>query len=150
MSEWINKDTGTAAVKRATDFLFVMNPKGTSIGVVFGIVLDGIIRLFEPALKDQNTVDFNKINTFYFIFFGIFVFNIRNAFRVNPLAPQIESALYAIKEAKRKGEVSPAQARLMYLNLYETVLKQITLDCETQEKVKKVSRGPKDVNPPAP
>jgi hypothetical protein len=137
----ITKDMLSGFVKRATDILFVMNPKGTSVGVVLGIVLNGLTTLFKPSLEKQQVVDFSKVNTIYFIFFGIFVFNLPGAFRRNELDPKIETALKAIRDGRKKGELTQVQARLMYLNLYEKVLSQVTLDQKTRNKVKKVERA---------
>lgn len=137
----VNKDTLSSLAKRATDILFVMNPKGTSVGVVFGVVLDGLVKILEPTLKKQQVADFSKANPVYFVFFGILLFNLPSALRRQRLDPQVEAALRSIRKAQRDGDVTKVQARLMYLNLYEKVLAQITLDTPTNDQVNAVQRA---------
>lgn len=138
MSDMLEKDGLSALLKRATDILFVMNPRATSMGSLFGIVVDAMVKIFDPALKNQNIVDFTKVNTFYYILIGIFIFNLPAALRRHNLDPQIESALFAIKKAKREHEISAAQARMMYLSLYEKILSQVVLDKDTRNKVRQI------------
>jgi hypothetical protein len=135
MSDLLSKDSATNVVKRATDILFIMNPKGTSMGVLSGIVINGLVEIFNPLLKAQKALDFTRIGTIYYLLFGVFVFNLPSAFRRHSLDPQIESALDSIKKAKREHNISSAQARIMYLGLYERVLAQIVLDKDTREKI---------------
>jgi hypothetical protein len=71
---------------------------------------------------------------------GIFVFNLPFLFRRPRLDPQIEAALALIAKVKRAGQISPAQAKLMYRALCEKVLAQITLDKPTQEKIREVEK----------
>src|SRR5438045_3113050 len=107
MSDLLDKNNNISALlKRATDSLFALNRIGTSMGILFGIVLEGIIKIFDPLLKNQQTVDFKRINTIYYILFGVFLFNLPHLFRRPRLDPQIELALAAISKAKREQHIS--------------------------------------------
>ena len=122
-------DQATSVIKRAIDLLFVKNPKGTSMGVLFGLLTEIIIKIL-------GLTGFSKIGTLYYILFGIFVFNLPSALRRHSLDPQIEAALHSITRARKSGSISRQQEREMYIRLYEKVLGQIDL----KEAAKKKSR----------
>lgn len=140
MGELINKDSLTSLLKRAIDILFVMNPRGTSMGTLFGVMIDGLMKALAPTLENQKILDFKKIYTVYYIIFGIFIFNLPAALRRHSLDPQVESALAAIRKAKRERHISAAHARIMYASLYGKVLEQVVLDKETKDKMRNIER----------
>jgi hypothetical protein len=72
------------------------------------------------------------------VLFGVFLFNIVPAIRRQHFDPSIQQALDFIKEAEKSGDLSDAQVRLMYVNLYKKVLEHIDLDSETKERVRRL------------
>jgi hypothetical protein len=113
-------DQATSVIKRAVDLLFVKNPKGTSMGVLLGLLAETIIKIL-------GSTEFSKVGTLYYILLGVFVFNLPSALRRHRLDPQIEAALHSINKARRNGSISRQQEREMYIRLYERVLEQIDL-----------------------
>jgi len=53
-------DQATGVIKRAIDLLFVKNPKGTSMGVLFGLLTQTIINILVVA-------GFSKVGALYYI-----------------------------------------------------------------------------------
>lgn len=129
-------DYVTSLIKRAVDILFVKNPKGTSMGVLFGILTEMILRNF-------GYLDFSKISTLYYILFGIFVFNLPSALRRHSLDPNIEATLRSITKARRNGSISRQQERDMYIRLFEKMLAQIELKEEIEKKSQQTQVNPK-------
>lgn len=120
-------DHVTSVIKRAVDLLFVKNPKGTSMGVLFGLLAEIILKIFGSA-------EFSRVSTLYYILFGIFIFNLPSALRRHSVDPQIEAAFHSITKARRNGSISRQQEREMYLRLYEKVLEQIDLKEPVQKE----------------
>jgi hypothetical protein len=149
MTQWFDKDNVSAFVKKATDILFVMNPTGTSMGTICGFILNDLTSLFDPILKRQEFVDFGKVNIVFWVLLGIFLFNLPSLFRRPRLDPKIEAALASIANAKKEGHISVAQARLMYVSLYQKVLAEVTLDTTTKEQISQIADLSASSSPPS-
>lgn len=127
-------DLATGFIKRAMDILFVQNPKGTGMGVLFGAVLDGATKLFAPALKTLRGVDFTNLNIFYYIVVGAFLFNVRNLFKRHKFDQSVEDAIAMIEETARKQGLSKTQKKMMYAALCNQLVDRVRLDPATQKK----------------
>ena len=46
------------------------------MGVMFGVLLDGMIQIFHPMLRKQQIVDLTDTSVIYWIIVGIFLFNL--------------------------------------------------------------------------
>src|SRR6185295_19326583 len=128
MIDLINKEFITSLTKKATDILFVQNPRGTSLGILLGFIVDGLFLVLRPLFISSQIIDISSINIFYFIALGIFLFNLPLYFRRQQFDPKIEEALAFIKDAKKHGNLSENQIRQMYRNLCEKVLQGVELD----------------------
>lgn len=110
-------------LKKAIDTLFILSPESTSLGVLFGVIMDGIFKIFKPLLINYSgVIEVSKIGTLWFIILGIFIFNLPLLFKNPKLPKDIEIALSLINDAKRKKNLSQLQIRQMYLNLFQKVL----------------------------
>ena len=136
----MNKDIITSAIKRATDILIVKNPRGTSLGIFCGVLLQGLISVFKPLLDEMKTMDFSAFTLPYTIALGIIAFNIGSFFKKEYLSPEIEETLRLIRIAKDEGNLTNAQIRLMYINLYRKVLESAELNESTNEKLNELSK----------
>jgi hypothetical protein len=132
----IDTDTASAVIKRATDVLFLQNPIGTSMGLLIGVICNGL----ESPLSKATNIDLMGVNAFVWLAAGVVVCNLPSLFRSNPLPAPVETALGAIRKARKEGEISQAQARLMYVALYEKVLSEVTLDSRAREAVRQASK----------
>jgi hypothetical protein len=128
MKDILSKDFVSALAKRATDILFVQNPKGTALGVLLGFILHGFVILFNPTLSRLAAIDFNKVYTVYYVLFGMFVFNIKSYFRRREFNPEIEKAFDAIREARKSGNMGELEAKIEYRKLIQKVLEEVTID----------------------
>ena len=117
-------DVFTSLLKRAVDMLFVLNPKGTSVGAFLGIVLDGAVRFLSPILRRNQSYDLSGVHTYHFMAAGVVVLNIPMLFRRRELPPEIEHSLTAIRVAK--SHLTPVQVRMQYLALLNDVLERVS------------------------
>jgi hypothetical protein len=116
-------DIFTSLLKRAVDMLFVLNPKGTSVGAFLGIVLDGVLAFFSPALKRLSSYDITAVRTYHLIAAGVLLLNIPILFRRRELPQEVENALEAIRRAK--PHMTKVQIRMQYLALLNDVLERV-------------------------
>jgi len=133
-------DSFTAFVSRAGDILFVQNPKGTSVGAFCGIFADGVLKFFSPALsRFREWIAPERINVFYMVATGIFIFNVPSLLRRRQLPNSVEDAFEAIRRMKREG--APAvQIKIQLLALCSSVVEQAKVDFEKLDRKSRPSR----------
>ncbi|EQA7395492.1 hypothetical protein ACYEVY_003481 [Vibrio cholerae] len=123
----------TVLVRKAINILFVSNPRGTSLGVLSGIVLDGFISLFNPFLKSITVINIGLIKLWHLIGLGVFLFNIRPFLNRNKVDPSIDEAISYIETQRKLGRIDEWQAKQMYRNLHNKVLENVLLNKEQEE-----------------
>lgn len=139
MTPW--QDKATASIKIATDILFVKNPVGTSMGVLTGVILHGIVGMFSPFLVSLKVINPSALNIGHYIAIGVFGFNVGNFRRRHKINPEIEEALAFIKQMRKEGKISASQAKLEYLSLIKKVVENVQLDQATQNQLKAMSQA---------
>src|SRR5580765_5450047 len=112
-------------LKRAADVLFVYNPKGTSVGVFLGVVADGLLKVFSPALRKFSTLDLSALATYHLMAGGVVLMNIPSLFKRRELPKEIEDALLAIRIAS--PHLTEVQIRVRYLALLSSVMERVTV-----------------------
>jgi hypothetical protein len=103
------------------DNLLLRNGRGTSMGFLYGVVIYGLMRLFNPLLQKIESVDFEKLNPVYTIAGGILFMNLPFFTKKPSFPPEVETAINAIKEAEAKG-LSEWQVKQLYLKLAQTTV----------------------------
>ncbi|MBO1924369.1 hypothetical protein [Thiomicrorhabdus sp. 6S3-12] len=113
-------------LKWATDLLLLKNPKGTSLGVIFGFLAH---ELFSKFYKDYFTIQFN-------ILLGVFIFNLIPYFKNNgrELSREAEEKLDFIEVAVKRGGLSSAQAKLLYIEAVQDFIKEKTEKLDEPKK----------------
>lgn len=134
----MNGDQVSEITRKVVNILFVSNPKGTSLGVLVGVVLDGFLGVFSPALKAIEWINVAAIKTWHLIGLGVFSMNLPSYLKRNDIDTSIINAISFIESEKEKGNVSDWQARQMYFNLHQKVLESITLESSRQETASKI------------
>ena len=123
-------DLLTAGLGRASDILFVQNPRGSSLGAFFGVTLDGAIHLFSPFLRRfTDYVAPERVNILYCMAFGIFLFNIPLLFKGRDLPKEVADAIEAIRQGKKAG-LPDLQVKLQWLALCRAVLERVAAPAE--------------------
>ncbi|MFM5740416.1 hypothetical protein ACET6T_17020 [Aeromonas veronii] len=129
----------TVLVRKAINILFVSNPRGTSLGVLSGIVIDGFISLFNPILKTIAVINISLIKLWHLIGLGVFLFNIMPFLNRHKVDPSIDEAISYIETQKQLGRIDEWQAKQMYRNLHNKVLDNVLLNKEQQELSKTIN-----------
>lgn len=129
----------TELARRSINILFISNPKGTSIGVLAGVVCDGVLGLFAPALKAIELINIAAIKAWHLIGLGVITANLPSYLRRSEIEPSIVKAIDFIEEQKKKGNINEWQARQMYANLHSKVLDNIVLDNNSKDTSRKIN-----------
>jgi hypothetical protein len=128
----------TQYFRKSINILFVSNPRGTSLGVLMGVVLDGVIGLFSPYLKGITMIDIAAVKMWHMIGLGVLFANLPEYLKRKEIDPSILNAINYIEDQKVKKNISAWQAKQMYMNLHQRVLENITLDKKTQDLYDKI------------
>ncbi|MEW6659430.1 MAG: hypothetical protein AB1424_12295 [Thermodesulfobacteriota bacterium] len=121
-------DNATGYLRKAIDTLFISSPENTSLGILFGLIVDGLSEVFKPFLINySNFIDFTKIGAMRFIILGIFIFNLPLIIKKPKFPHNIEIALSLIKDAKKNKGLSNLQIKQMYLNLFQKILNELKI-----------------------
>jgi hypothetical protein len=130
----------TELFRKSINILFVSNPRGTSIGVLLGVVLDGVLGVFSPLLKSVEALSFSAIKMWHLIGFGVISMNAPGYLRRNEVDPSILKAIKYIEDQKKNGRITDWQAKQMYVNLHQKVLENVTLNKETSDESARINR----------
>ena len=121
-------DGWSLVARRATDFLFASNPKGTSLGTMFGIAIDGVSHGMHETIQRMAAIDVASIRCYHFVAIGVFAFNFHRVFGDRDLPPVFEDAIAAIKRAEKEHHLNHAQVKEMYSALIERVVARASLE----------------------
>lgn len=136
----MNNEEITQYFRKSINILFVSNPRGTSLGVFIGVVLDGIIGFFSPYLKSIEAINISAVKMWHLIGLGVLFTNLPEHLKRKGIDPSILNAIKYIEDQKTKKNISDWQAKQMYMNLHQTVLENITLDNKTREQSEKIQK----------
>jgi uncharacterized membrane-anchored protein YitT (DUF2179 family) len=135
----MNADKATELTRKAINVLFVANPVGTSIGVLIGVVLDGIIGLLTPFLKTFEIINIAAIKLWHLVCFGVVSINTPNYLRRKEVDSSIQNAIDYIEEQKNNNSITEWQAKQMYANLHQKVLENVALETGSQNRADRIN-----------
>jgi hypothetical protein len=136
----MKQDELTEFFRKSINILFVSNPRGTSIGVLIGVVLDGVIGLVSPLLKTIEAINFSAIKIWHLIGVGVVSTNLPSYIRRKEVDQSILNAIEYIEEQKKNKSISDWQARQMYANLHSKVLESVTLNKYAQTATENINK----------
>lgn len=139
MKNW--EDKISSGLKIALDILFVKNPVGTSMGILFGIILHGLISVLYPVWETLQKIKLSSLNIAHYMAIGIFGFNVKSFFSRYKIDPGIEEALAFIQKQVKEGRISKIDAKIQYKNLIARVIENVQLDFQTQSKANAINRA---------
>ena len=135
-----NLDAITIYLKKSTDILFLQNPVGTSLGVLSGIILNGLNVLFAPMIESFLQLKVSLLNIWFFWASSIFGFNIGPFVKKKKLSPSINEALQLINNQVTSGKITSSQAALLYNELIRKVISNVELQDGFLEKTKEINK----------
>ncbi|ENP7579841.1 MULTISPECIES: hypothetical protein [Gammaproteobacteria] len=128
-----NLDDVTYFLKVATDILFVKNPISTSMGVLFGIILHGLVSVLSPFFTVFELIRNSTITVFHFLAVGIFGFNIKNYVNRHKVKPEIENAILLIEQQLSQGKLTRIEAKQQYRLLISKAVENARFQNEQQD-----------------
>lgn len=137
----MNDDELSELARKAINILFVSNARGTSIGILIGVVLDGLIGLFSPILKAIEWLSISSIKIWHLIGLGVVCMNLPSYLMRKKIDPSIENAITFIEDEKAKGNIADWQAKQMYTNLHQKVLDNVAIEVTRQDEKGTIKAG---------
>lgn len=137
----IFEDGATRVITAALQFIFIGHPHRTSLGVLLGLALNAIVKLFSPALSRASSwIDATKVGWLEYIFAGVLIMHFPTlrfylARKGNMFDEHIEQAFAVIREAEKAG-VSKERIRMMRLKVCQKVLENSDLKPATREEIR--------------
>ena len=113
-------DAVTKIITKAIDFIFVSNPRKTSLGILFGIIVYGILEVIFTITKLGFSVPL-----YLCIAGGMFVFNINNIFSKHRIDEDLETQMYYLKEAQKNGNFTPTEKRHQWREYVQIVFSKV-------------------------
>ncbi len=104
----MNLDKITLFYHRGVDILFIKHPTRTSLGVIFGFILDGLINLFFPVLDKSSIIAITHIRLWHSIAAGICLLHSPSFFRFifrKPIGPESIDEIIEIINATNLTEI---------------------------------------------
>ena len=145
----MTEDNLTLMARKALNVLFVSNPKGTSLGVLLGVIIEGVLGLFSPVLKTIEMINIAAVKTWHLMAGGVVVMNLPSYLDRKKVDPSILNAIAFIEEQKNKADLPDWQVKQMYTNLFQKVLENVSLNAEgekTAEDIRELITSPSSSN----
>lgn len=127
-----NLDDMTSFFKIATDILFVKNPVSTSMGVLFGVILHGLISILSPFFSIFELIRNSAVTVFHFLAIGIFGFNFKNYLNRHKIKPEIENAILLIEQQVSEGKLTKIEAKQQYRLLINKAVENARFQSDQQ------------------
>ncbi len=87
MNSW--QDNLTAILRTVTGVMLLKNPLDTAMGVLFGVILQGLATVFGPFIERVTNLRISVLNFLHYIALGMFAFNIKNFAYRHKAPPEI-------------------------------------------------------------
>lgn len=121
---------------KAIDVIFARYPARTSLGVIFGGVIDFLVQLFAPVLRSLEFADFTSSPKWGWWLIGILMMHtptIFSTFRQKQTGDEkIDRALELIE----RGDFTKTEKRQQYRKLIERVASNVALKPELKQQQK--------------
>ena len=137
-------DSVTKMSRKALDIIFIKYKIRTSLGVVVGNFIYTLQLVLKPILQELKKIDLLVIKYWQFVIIGILFLHIPtifSAFSRKPLFDEnIEKLFASARAATKEGDLTTAQTRMVYINICNQVLKNVTLNEETKQTKDDIER----------
>ena len=107
---------------QAVDFFLVDNPVGTSLGLLLGGCLCGLVGAFIE-LGGQGLEFLRKIKWYVYVALPIIVFNIPNGFRKHRVDRPLETKMHYTEEIMRRGNFTEEERHKIWKDFLEETVK---------------------------
>lgn len=99
-------------------------PHRLSLGALTGIVLHVILKVLSPFISGDVGKNLSLLGPTQCAIVGVFLFVFPTIFSRHRLSDDLEEKLVSLRRIIEEGNLSPAQRRLLYLDLAHQVLNE--------------------------
>jgi hypothetical protein len=121
------EDNVSRLVLSFIDILLLKNPERTILGTFLGLVFAFLVRLFGPAIKRIEFIDPSAAPIWGWIPLGIILIHLPMVIWDIFHRPEINDEIDGIIKFIEKGQFSEIEKRLIYRNLVNQCVKNMTL-----------------------
>lgn len=125
------KDKITSHIYNAIHTLTIGNPTKTALGVLLGIVLQGVIGLILQVVNISLNISFA-----FYISLGILLLHNKALFKKYIPDEYLETSIHYLTEAQRMGGFTEDEKREQWKKFVETIFKRISESSDDSEKEK--------------
>lgn len=140
----MNINAITLIFRKVINYLFIDDPKATSMGVLLGVAADSIISIAQPFLKTIESIAISSVTTWHLLASGVLITNLPSFLRRKSVDPSITKALDYIKEQQKEGVIPEWRARQMYDQLFTEILERVTVEDKNSEQLLNANSGQDD------
>lgn len=119
---------------RYIDILMLKNPERTVLGVLLGVVVSFLFKLFEPYLSKIDILNLAKLQLWEFISFGVIIVHIPYLLWSIIRKPLINDEVDDVIRLIESGNFSEKEKRQMYRNLVNKCVNSLSLGKKRQLK----------------
>jgi hypothetical protein len=113
---------------RCVDILLMKNPERTVLGVLLGITLSFLSKLFEPSLVKIDSISLAKVHVWEFISLGILAIHFPYVISKIIRKPRINDDVDEVISLIEKSNFSEKEKRQMYRNLVNKCISSLSLE----------------------
>ena len=125
------KDKITSYIYNAIHALTIGNPIKTALGVLLGIVLQGVVDvIFQVANISLN------VSLAFYISFGILLLHNKALFKRYNQDEYLETGIHYLTEVQRMGDFTEEEKREQWKKFVETIFKRISESSDGSDKEK--------------
>ncbi len=123
-------------LKKALDYLFLVSPAATSLGVILGITANSFLPVISPVIQKTTNMDFSMVPIWGWVGVGVFTCNvIAYPFR-HKLSREVVQAMDIID----KANISQIDKKQAYRNLISKYVDNVGLNQETQKELEELTK----------
>lgn len=122
------EDNISRQILRCIDILMLKNPERTVLGLLLGVVLSFLSKLFEPILIKVEYINIANIQYWEWIPFGIVIVHLPYILWSIIRKPFVNDEVDDIIRFIEKSNFSEKEKRIVYRNLVNKCIENITLD----------------------
>lgn len=118
-------------LRLAIDYLILMYPKRSMSGILLGMALTVLYRIFLPYLTQIQSIDLASLTWWHLMILGFFILHVptilESRLERQQIPPDIELMFSATRKMVQEGKLTEQQRQMVYLSLVRRVQENIVL-----------------------
>lgn len=119
---------------RYIDILMLRNPERTVLGILLGVVLSFLFKLFEPFLEKMDFLSLAKVQLWEYVSFGVLVIHLPYVLWSIIRKPSINDEVDEVIRLIERSNFIEKEKRQMYRNLVNKCINNLSMEKKRQLK----------------